>query len=64
MPAIPPDKSVNIVLCPSDYELVENWRRAQRHIPSRAETIRNFALDGIITDSKKRGLLPPDTPAA
>jgi hypothetical protein len=62
MPAKPPDKSVAIVLRPSDYELVENWRRAQPNIPSRAEIIRTFALDGIRAASEKTGLLPPARP--
>lgn len=42
-----PNRSINVQLHPEDYEFIEDWRRSQKDMPSRAEVLRRFALQGI-----------------
>jgi hypothetical protein len=49
---MPATKQVNIGFRWSDYELLENWRRAQPEIPSVAATIRTFVLQGLKDDER------------
>jgi hypothetical protein len=47
---------VNVHLSPSEYTQVEDWRRVQPGIPSRASAVRGFMVKGMKVSS--------DVPAA
>jgi hypothetical protein len=41
------DFRVTAMLAPSEVEEIDNWRRHQPDLPSRSETVRRFALEGL-----------------
>jgi hypothetical protein len=49
------DKTIQVTFRRTDYERIENWRRAQPEIPTLAATVRAFTLQGI----KAAAITPP-----
>jgi metal-responsive CopG/Arc/MetJ family transcriptional regulator len=48
-----PQHGVQLRLDPKLFQLVENWRRSQREIPSRSEAIRKLVRKAIETQQRR-----------